>query len=415
MTRNNIAFINEIRKRLEGNDSDALREMVQVMAEALMGAEIDSLCGAGHGERSPDRINHRNGFRSRRWDTRLGTIDLQIPKVRKGSYFPDGLLEPRRRSEKALLSVIAESYLLGVSTRKVERLVQQLGIEGISKSQVSEIAKLLDVMVADFRNRPLSDSKYPFIWLDATKIKVREGGRVVNVVAVIATGVNSKGFREILGVEIFTGETESAWLEFLRSLKGRGLSGVQLVISDAHAGLVAAVQGTIPGASWQRCRTHFMRNLLSKVPKAAQAFVATLVRTIFLQPDPRSVWFRLWAVANQLEDKFPDAAALLEDAAHDILAFTAFPVEIWKKIWSNNPLERLNKEIKRRTDVVGIFPNRAAIIRLVGALLCEQNDEWAIARRYMTITALMIAKNSSTSFQPPSRKEALEKSLPLSA
>ena len=415
MTMNNIAFINEIRKRLEENDPDVLRGMVQVMAEALMGSEVDSLCGADYGERSPDRVNHRNGTRSRRWDTRVGTIDLKIPKLRKGSYFPDGLLEPRRRSEKALLNVIAESYLLGVSTRKVERLVQQLGIEGISKSQVSEIAKQLDVMVDDFRNRPLTECTYPFVWLDATAIKVREGGRVVNVVAVVATGVTSKGFREILGVDSFTGETEAAWLDFLRGLVNRGLSGVELAISDAHSGLVTALQTTIPGAVWQRCRTHFMRNLLAKVPKAAQAFVATLVRTIFLQPDATSVWCRLWVVVDQLEANFPDAAALLEEAAHDILAFAAFPIEVWKKIWSNNPLERLNKEIKRRTNVVGIFPNRPSIIRLVGALLCEQSDEWAIGRRYMTITALIAAKDRSKPFQPPTRKEVLEQSLPLSA
>lgn len=415
MTKNNMAFFNEIRKRLEEDDPDTLREMVRVMAEALMGAEVDSLCGAGYGKRSPDRTNHRNGFRSRRWDTRVGTIDLQIPKLRRGSYFPDTLLEARRRSEKALLNVIAESYVLGVSTRKVERLVQQLGIDGISKSQVSEIAKQLDVIVDDFRNRPLTGHTYPFMWLDATTIKSREGGRVVNVAVVVATGVNTEGFREILGVDVFTNETEAGWLDLLRGLVNRGLSGVELVISDAHPGLVNALQATFPGTSWQRCRTHFMRNLLAKVPKNAQAFVATLVRTIFLQPDAKSVWNRLWVVVDQLEGNFPKAAALLEEAAHDILAFAAFPIEVWQKIWSNNPQERLNKEIKRRTDVVGIFPNRSSIIRLVGALLCEQSDEWAIGRRYMTLTVLSAAKDRSPTFQPPTRREALPESLPLSA
>lgn len=380
-----------------------------------MGAEVDVLCGAGHGERSSDRVNNRNGYRTRQWDTRVGTIDLRVPKLRQGTYFPESLLEPRRRSEKALLNVIAESYVLGVSTRKVERLVQQLGIDGISKSQVSEIAKQLDTLVNDFRNRPLSGSEYEFVWLDAIAIKVREGGRVDNISVVVATGVNSDGYREVLGIDVFTGECEAAWLEFLRSLVNRGLSGVELVISDAHSGLVAAIRTACPGASWQRCRTHFMTNLLAKVPKSAQALVATLVRSIFLQPDAESVWDRFWVVVEKLEERFPDAATLLEEAAHDILAFAAFPTEVWKKIWSNNPQERLNKEIRRRTDVVGIFPNRPSIIRLVGALLCEQTDEWAIGRRYMTLTALAAAKDRASSFQPPTRREALPESLPLSA
>jgi putative transposase len=415
VTNSKMAVLNEIRKWLEQDNTDALREMVRVMAEVFMGAEVDVLCGAGHGERSSDRANHRNGYRSRQWDTRVGTIDLRIPKLRQGTYFPESLLEPRRRSEKALLNVIAESYVLGVSTRKVERLVQQLGIDGISKSQVSEIAKQLDVLVDDFRNRPLSGHEYEFVWLDAIAIKAREGGRVVNVSVVVATGVNSDGYREVLGIDVFTGECEAAWLEFLRSLVDRGLSGVELIISDAHSGLVAAIRTACPGASWQRCRTHFMTNLLAKVPKSAQAFVATLVRSIFLQPDAESVWDRLWAVVEQLEDRFPEAATLLEEAAHDILAFAAFPTEVWKKIWSNNPQERLNKEIRRRTDVVGIFPNRPSIIRLVGALLCEQTDEWAIGRRYMTFTALAASKDRSSTFQPPTRREALPESLPLSA
>lgn len=415
MTDTKIAVLNEIRKWLEQDDTDALREMVRVMAELFMGAEVDVLCGAGHGERSPDRANHRNGYRTRRWDTRVGTIDLKIPKLRQDTYFPESLLDPRRRSEKALLNVVTESYVLGVSTRKVERLVQQLGIEGISKSQVSEIAKQLDAVVNDFRNRPLSGRKYPFVWLDALAIKTREGGRVVNVSVVVATGVNSEGYREILGVDVFTGECEAAWLAFLRNLVNRGLSGVELIVSDAHTGLVAAIRTTYPGASWQRCRTHFMANLLAKVPKSAQAFVATLVRTIFLQPDAESVWNRLWAVVEQLEGRFPEAAALLEDAAHDILAFAVFSTEVWRKIWSNNPQERLNKEIRRRTDVVGIFPNRPSIIRLVGALLCEQTDEWAVGRRYMTLTALTAAKDRSSTFLPPTRMEALPESLPLSA
>lgn len=415
MTEISMDVVEEIRKRLEDENSDGLREMVRIFAEVLMGAEVDVMCGARHGERSPERVNHRNGFRSRRWDTRVGSIDLRIPKMRKGSYFPSGLLEPRRRSEKALMNVVAECYVLGVSTRRVDRLVEQLGLQGISKSQVSEIAKQLDGPVEDFRNRPLSGRTYPFVWLDALVVKSRQGGRTINAVVVVATGASGEGVREVLGLDVFAGETEAAWLDFLRSLVNRGLSGVQLVTSDAHPGLVSAIQTTLPGSSWQRCRTHFMTNLLAKVDKSARAFVATLVRTIFLQPDARSVWNRFWIVVEQLEPRFPEAAQLLENSAHELLAFASFPTDLWTKIWSNNPQERLNKEIRRRTDVVGIFPNRGAIIRLVGALLCEQTDEWAIGRRYMSLSSLQLAKDPSRSFQPPTRREALPDSLPLSA
>jgi len=415
VTEISMGVMDEIRKQLEDSGVDGLREMVRVLTEALMSAEVDAVCGAGYGERSPERVNHRNGFRTRRWDTRVGSIDLRIPKLRKGSYFPETLLEPRRRSEKALLNVVAESYVLGVSTRKVDRLVEQLGIQGISKSQVSEIAKQLDETVKDFRSRPLTGRTYPFVWLDALLIKTRRGGRVVNAVVVVATGTSNEGFREILGVDVFAGETEAAWLDFLRSLVNRGLSGVELVVSDAHSGLVSAIHSTLPGSSWQRCRTHFMTNLLAKVDKSARAFVATLVRTIFLQPDAHSVWNRLWVVVQQLEPRFPEAAEMLEDAANDILAFACFPVDLWTKIWSNNPQERLNKEIRRRTDVVGIFPNTASVIRLVGALLCEQTDEWAIARRYMSLNSLQQSKDRSLNFKPPTKKEALPESLPLSA
>jgi putative transposase len=285
VTEISMGVLDQIRKQLEDADGDGLREMVRVLAEALMSAEVDAVCGAGYGERSPERMNHRNGSRRRRWDTRVGSIDLKIPKVRRGSYFPSTLLEPRRRSEKALLNVVTESYVLGVSTRKVERLVEQLGLQGISRSQVSEIAKQLDETVEDFRSRPLTGRTYPFVWLDALVIKIRRGGRVVNAVVVVATGTSNKGFREILGLDVFAGETEAAWLDFLRSLVNRGLSGVKLVISDAHPGLVSAIHATLTGSSWQRCRTHFMANLLAKVDKSAKAFVATVVRTIFLQPD----------------------------------------------------------------------------------------------------------------------------------
>lgn len=385
MTKTRVKLISEIRKSLETGDPDLLREMVRIFAEVIMGAEVDALCGAGVGERSPARVNHRNGYRIRRWDTRAGTIDLAIPKLRRGSYFPEGLLEPRRRAEKALINVIAESYVTGVSTRKVENLVQTLGIAGISKSQVSEMAKSLDEMVEAFRNRRLDDRTFPIVWLDALVIKTREGGRVPNVAVVIATGVNSEGYREILGLDTFTTEDGAGWLAFLRSLVERGLSGVKLVISDAHSGLVIAIETALPGSTWQRCRTHFMTNLLSKVPKRAQGAVATLVRSIFAQPDAAAVRAQYAMVYHQLASRFEEAAALLEQAEEDLLAFTGFPKAIWRQIWSNNPQERLNKEIRRRTDVVGIFPNRPAIIRLVGALLCEQNDEWCVARRYMSL------------------------------
>ena len=377
-----------LRKRLEDANPDLLREMVKSFAEALMGAECDAICGAGYGERSPERVNRRNGYRERAWDTRAGTVALEIPKLRQGSYFPGWLLEPRRRAERALVAVVADCYLAGVSTRRVDGLVKTLGIEGISKSQVSELARSLDEVVASFRTRPLDAGPYPYLWLDALTQRVREAGRIVNVHAVIATGVNAQGFREVLGVDIVTSEDGTAWTQLLRDLVARGLSGVQLVISDAHAGLVEAVRAVLPGAAWQRCRTHAMRNLLTRVPKSAQSLVATLVRTIFAQPDAASTWAQHERICEQLAERFPQAAALLADIGPDLLAFTSFPKEHWRQIWSNNPQERLNKEIRRRTDVVGIFPDRQSVIRLVGAVLAEQHDEWAVARRYMSAESL---------------------------
>lgn len=377
-----------LRNRLLEAGPDQLREMVQMFAESLMGAEADGLCGAAYGERSPERVNQRNGYRHRRWDTRVGSIELAIPKLRAGSYYPDWLLEPRRRSERALISVVAECYVKGVSTRKVDKVIQQLGIEGIGKSQVSELAKSLDDQVAAFRTRPLEAHAYPYVWLDALYVKCREDGRIANVAVVVATGVTDDGHREILGVDTVSAEDEASWTAFLRSLVARDLSGVQLVISDAHQGLKNAIGKVLHGASWQRCRTHFMRNLLSKVPKSAQSLVATLVRGIFEQPGHDAVWRMHAEVVDKIEGKFPAAAELLEEAGAEILAFTAFPKEHWRRVWSNNPLERLNKELRRRSDVVGIFPNRAAVIRLLGAVLCEQHDEWVVARRYLTIGSL---------------------------
>jgi transposase-like protein len=322
----------------------------------------------------------------------VGTIELAVPKLREGSYFPDWLLSSRRRAEQALVSVIADCYLAGVSTRRVEKLVQQLGIDRISKSQVSRLASSLDEIVEDFRTRPLDGAPYPYLTLDALVVKCREGGRTVNVCAVHAVGVNRDGYRESLGLDVVTSEDGTAWLVFLRSLVARGLRGVRLATSDAHPGLVDAIAATLPGAAWQRCRTHFMRNLLTRVPKSAQSFVATMVRTIFAQPDAASVWDQHTRVVEQLTERFPAAAELLAEAATDVLAFTGFPKEHWKQIWSNNPQERLNKELRRRTDVVGIFPNRDAVIRLVGSVLAEQHDEWAVVRRYMSSESLAKAR-----------------------
>lgn len=392
MIDNNMDALAWLRKQLDGDENDLLREMVREFAQRLMAAEVEAVVGAGWGEHSAERTNQRNGYRQRPFDTRVGTIDLAIPKLRRGSYFPDWLLDPRRRAEKALVAVVAECYVRGVSTRRVDGLVKTLGIESLSKSQVSRMAAELDEMVTEFRNRPLDAGPYTYVWMDALTQKVREGGRIINVAVVIAVGVNADGHREVLGVDVITTEDGAGWLAFLRGLVARGLTGVALVISDAHPGLVDAIASTLPGSSWQRCRTHYMRNLLTKVPKAAQAMVATLVRTIFAQPDRRSVLAQFDRVVTQLLEQFPAAGDHLADAAGDLLAFAAFPKEHWRQIWSNNPQERLNKELRRRTDVVGIFPNRDAVIRLVGAVLAEQHDEWAVARRYMATDSLTKAR-----------------------
>ena len=382
-----------LRKQLSEDGNDLLREMIRSFAESLMSAEADVVCGAGYGEVSEDRVNRRNGYRTRRWDTRAGTIDLRIPKLRTGSYFPEWLLDARRRSERAFIAVVAEAYVRGVSTRRVEGLVETLGIASLSKSQVSELAKELDEMVDEFRNRPLDAGPYTYVWADALTQKVREGGRIVNVAALVAVGVNAEGHREILGIDITTTEDGAGWTEFLRSLVARGLSGVQLVISDDHPGLVDAIETILPGASWQRCRTHYLKNLLTKVPKSAQAMVATMVRSIFAQPSADEVWAQHRRVVDHLTDMgLDDAAGHLDAAAAEILTFTGFPKPHWRQIWSTNPQERLNKEIRRRTNVVGIFPNRPSVIRLVGALLAEQHDEWAITRRYMSLDSLAQAR-----------------------
>lgn len=373
----------------DDGDEDLARVMLKTFAEALMSAEVSAVCQAAYGERTDERVNRRNGYRERQWDTRVGSVDLAIPKLRSGTYFPEWLLTPRRRAEQALVSVIGQAYVEGVSTRRVDDLVRAMGIDGISRSEVSRMAGELDAKVAEFRERPLDAGPYRYLWIDALTQRVREGGRVVLVSAVIATAVNAQGYREIVGFDIVTTEDTDAWKGFLRSLVARGLSGVELVISDAHGGIRAAIAAVFDGVSWQRCRTHFMANLATKVPKASWPMVATLVRSIFEQPDRDATWDQLGEVTDRLTQAgFADVAVILLDAADDILAFTAFPPQHWPKIRSNNPQERLNKEIRRRTDVVGIFPNRNAIIRLVGALLAEQTDEWAITKRYMSVESL---------------------------
>ena len=377
-----------LERQLAVASPDVLRAMVKSFAEMLMSAEADAACGAEYGQSSPDRVNSRNGYRTRGWDTRVGSIELAIPKLRSGSYFPEWLLERRRRAEQALISVVATAYLLGVSTRRVERLAAELGVTQLSKSQVSAMAAHLDEQVAAFRDRPLDTGPYSVIWLDALTQKVRENGRVVNVHALVAVGVNADGTREILGIDVASAEDGAGWLALLRSLTARGLGGVQVVISDAHRGLIEAIGAALPGACWQRCRAHYARNLANQVPKSAQPWVATLLRTVFEQPDADAVHAQADQVIAALEAKFPKAAAHLDQARADLLAFTAFPHEIWRQIWSNNPQERLNKEIRRRTDVVGIFPDRPSLIRLVGAVLAEQNDEWAEGRRYMGLEIL---------------------------
>lgn len=387
MIKERVDLLGLLRKQAAEADLDFLREAVTVLAEALMDAEVSAQIGAGYGERTPDRSTQRNGYRPRRWDTRVGTVELQIPKLREGSYFP-ALLEPRRRSERALLAVVQQAYVEGVSTRRVDDLVQALGCEGISKSQVSRICGELDRVVADFLGRPLDVGPYRYLWLDALTQRVREDGRIVQVSVVVATGVNHEGKREVLGIDVGTSEDGAFWLAFLRGLVARGLAGVELVTSDAHQGLKEAIATVFTGASWQRCRTHFMSNLLARVPKSAQSFVATMVRTIYQQPSAEEVWAQHGRVVEQLSERFSEAAALLADAEAEILAFTGFPMAHWRQVWSNNPQERLNKEIRRRTDVVGIFPNRQAIVRLVGAVLAEQHDEWAVQRRYLAIGAV---------------------------
>ena len=376
---------------------DLLRQLMEGFINTLLSADADSVCGASYRTRVPERTNRRNGYRHRDLDTRIGTMDVAVPKLREGSYFPEWLLERRRRAEAALTSVVATCYLLGVSTRRMDRLVQSLGITGLSKSQVSVMARDLDTLVSDFRERPLDAGPYTFLAADALTMKVREGGRVIKIAVMVATGVNADGYREILGVATSTAESGAGWNTFFKDLVARGLSGVALVTSDAHTGLVDAVGANLPGASWQRCRTHYTTNLMSVCPKHAWGGVKAMLHSVFDQIDAAAVHAQYDKLLDQIQTSLPDVHAHLDDARDDVLAFTAFPRDVWRQIWSNNPNERLNREIRRRTDVVGIFPDRPSVIRLVGSVLAEQNDEWAVAsRRYMSADSLAKALTDPT-------------------
>jgi len=391
MTDDKIAFRQMLEK---GSDATFLREMIGFAAQRLMELEVGEVTGAAHGERSPDRMVQRNGYRERDWQTRVGTVELRIPKLRRGSYFP-AFLEPRRTAEKALTAVIQEAYVQGISTRSVDDLVRAMGMEGISRSQVSRLCAEIDDRVRDFLARPI-EGDWPYLWLDATYVKVREAGRIVPVAVTIAVGVNADGRREVLGMAVGSSEAEPFWLDFLRSLKRRGLAGVKLVVSDAHEGLKAAVTKVLR-ATWQRCRVHFARNALAHAGKAQRRIVSAWIGTAYAQEDAAAAHAQWRTVADQLRPKVPKLATLMDSAEEDVLAYMHFPAAHRTKLHSTNPIERLNGEIKRRTDVVGIFPNEAAVVRLVGAILLEQSDEWATQRsRYMTLEAISTVSDTAT-------------------
>jgi putative transposase len=394
-------------KLLTSEHADVLRESVAWLVAELMEAEVAGLAGAELGERAPDRRQaHRNGYRPRRWDTRVGELELAIPRLRTGSYFPS-FLEPRRRAEQALVAVVQEAYVNGISTRKVDRLVEQLGLQGMSKDQVSRLCRGLDEQVSVFRERPLAGA-YPYLWLDAKVERVREPGGVRHKALVIAYGVHETGRREVIGLDVGEAETEAFWRGFLRSLRARGLEGVQLVISDAHTGLHAAI-GKVFGCRWQRCTVHFLRDMLGHVTRAQQPLVSGAIRGIFTAGSQAEASQRLGQVVNQLRTHAPKVARLLEDAEAGLLAFYGFPAEHWSKLRSTNPLERVNRKIGRRSDVVGIFPNDAALLRLAGMLLLEQNDEWLVGRRYLSETSMtLVLTNAAAQDHHTDPKEAPE-------
>ena len=368
---------------------DMMRHLLQTMINTLLSADADAVVGAEWGKPSSSRTAQRNGYRHRDLDTRVGTLDVAIPKLRSGTYFPDWLLERRKRAESALITVVADCYLAGVSTRRMDKLVKTLGVNALSKSQVSRMATELDEQVEAFRHRPLGVAgPFTFVAADALSMKVREGGRVVNAVVLLATGVNADGHREVLGLRVATSETGAAWNEFFADLVARGLAGVRLVTSDAHTGLKDAIAANLPGATWQRCRTHYAANLMGITPKNMWPAVKAMLHSVYDQPDAASVHAQFDRLLDYVSEKLPTVAEHLDAARADILAFTTFPKDVWTQVWSNNPAERLNREIRRRTDAVGIFPNRAAIVRLVGAVLAEQTDEWAEGRRYLGLEVL---------------------------
>ena len=368
---------------------DMMRHLLQTMINTLLSADADAVVGAEWGKPSSSRTAQRNGYRHRDLDTRVGTLDVAIPKLRSGTYFPDWLLERRKRAESALITVVADCYLAGVSTRRMDKLVKTLGVNALSKSHVSRMATELDEQVEAFRHRPLGVAgPFTFVAADALSMKVREGGRVVNAVVLLATGVNADGHREVLGLRVATSETGAAWNEFFADLVARGLAGVRLVTSDAHTGLKDAIAANLPGATWQRCRTHYAANLMGITPKNMWPAVKAMLHSVYDQPDAASVHAQFDRLLDYVSEKLPTVAEHLDAARADILAFTTFPKDVWTQVWSNNPAERLNREIRRRTDAVGIFPNRAAIVRLVGAVLAEQTDEWAEGRRYLGLEVL---------------------------
>ncbi len=387
MTERNVDLMDVVRNALESDHGDVLRELLVEVIRLALDADVSAVCGAEYGERTDKRVNSRNGYRRRPLETRLGTLEVAIPKLRKGTYHPSWLLAPRRRWEQAFVNVVSEAYVLGVSTRKVEALVESMGAKGMSKSEVSRMAVVLDKQVEAFRSRAL-EREFPYVWLDALYVKVRENGRVVSKAVLVAFGVNAEGEREVLGVQVARTEMESSWREFLRDLVARGLKGVKLVISDAHEGLRTAITAVLNGVTWQRCYVHFIRNVLDQVPRSARGMVAALLRNVFQQTRREHAREAMSKAIETLEGKWPRAAELCTDAEEDVLAYFGFPEAHRRQIRSTNPLERLNKELRRRVRVVGIFPTESSVLRLVGMLLVEQDDEWKVGRRYFSASSM---------------------------